>query len=211
MHHRPAGPIAAFVLGIPALVVIGACVHAQRSETVSIDAAPGDATRRLAEFQALAPEHRVTIAGADEPGEGLVVLGTLVRAEDPERALPGARFLLFHADTGGSYDERVEGDDSTARLAAQLTTDERGRFMVSTILPGDYGSTNDNRHIHTLIEGASPESYDLYFAQHINPGLRRWAERSSQAFIVTLQRLDDGRLLGEATLEVRGYPDPRPQ
>ena len=90
----------------------------------------------------------------------LVILGRLVSAESGI-PIPYQGIQIYHADHEGTYDETVPGDETTARINGFVRTDSKGRFMVSTVLPGDYGSTSNNRHIHTTVAGAKPEGYDF--------------------------------------------------
>ncbi len=76
--------------------------------------------------------------------------------------------------------------------------------MVSTVLPGDYGSTANNRHIHTTVVGARPEAYDFYFLQYINRGLLRWANQSNQAVVLDVRKHGEV-LLATADLAVLRY------
>lgn len=143
-----------------------------------------------AEYAALAPEHHALLAGADEPGDRLIVLGRLLDAADGS-GLPGRTIIFYQAGRNGSYDEAIAGDESSARLRGEVTTDADGRFVVSTVLPGDYGATSDNRHIHMSVSGARVGNYDYYFSQYLNYGLRRWAEGTSHGIILELASIGD--------------------
>ncbi len=149
-------------------------------------------------------EHHVRLAPVGEPGQTLWVIGRLIRSEDGQPIADKA-IEVYQADDTGSYDEQIAGDESSARLSGVVVTDAQGRFIVQTVLPGDYGSTSDNRHMHTKIEGAAPDAYDLFFKQYMNAGLARWAKRSSQAMVIDLQQRQDGTLVGSVDLVVKGY------
>lgn len=168
--------------------------------------ADGALAERLREFEGLDAAHRALVAGEDEPGERLEVLVVLVSADSGE-PIAGAEVVVFQADRNGSYEPEVAGDESSARLRASVRTDAAGRYLISTVVPGDYGSTEDNRHIHTMVEGGKPAGYDLFFGQYMNGGLARWARGNSQAFVLDLRRLSDGRLIAETRVAFRGYGD----
>lgn len=156
----------------------------------------------FAEYDTLAEAHRLVLAGEDEPGERLFVMGRLVKKEDGA-PLAHQTINLYQADDTGSYDETVTGDESTARLNGVVETDSLGRFIISTVLPGDYGSRPNNRHIHTAVTGARPEAYDFYFRQYMNRGLISWAENSDQAMILDLYEMGNGDLITAGDLVVK--------
>ncbi len=161
------------------------CAACSRPPAVSV---ADDATvALLTQYEGLQPASRLQLARETEPGERLIVMGRLIRAETGE-PIPFHPIVAYQADATGSYDEAVAGLESTARLNGAVETDSIGRFLLSTVLPGDYGSTANNRHIHTTVAGARPEAYDFYFRQYINAGLLRWAEGSRQAVVLDLAR-----------------------
>jgi len=158
---------------------------------------------QLIEFQGLPQSNRLTLSSADEPGETLLLCLTFVRKED-QSPLGNRSIHLYHATHEGEYDPTNPADESTARLGGTTRTDTEGRIYLHTILPGDYGSGSDNRHIHTSVEGAHPTAYDIQFAQYANRGLHRFVRNSDQHFMVDLRKQSDGILLGFARIEIRG-------
>lgn len=163
---------------------------------------------QLEAHQALPAEHRLVLAGEDEPGRRLMILGRLVRSESGE-ALADRYIEFYQADAEGSYDETDPGVEATARIQGSVTTDAEGRFTLSTVMPGDYGSTKLNRHIHISVPGADPEAYDFYFRQFVNDGLSSWAENSDQAILIDLQLSPSGVLVGSAVVPAkRVAPEP---
>ena len=175
-------------------------VNAQQEPEIA--AADEELLTQLKQFEALDAAHQIELADSNEPGQRLRILGQLFA----ENGMPVAnhRITFYQANKDGSYQEKVEGDPETARLRGFVETDQEGRFYISTILPGDYGSTANNRHIHTMVKGAKPENYDFYFEPYINDGLRRWAEQSKQAFILDLKRDSKDQLLASVKLIARG-------
>lgn len=152
--------------------------------------------------------HRLLLAPDDEPGRRLLILGRLLRKED---GLPLAHHPLdvYQADHTGDYREAVAGQEATARLRGSVQTDSLGRFLISTVLPGDYGSTADNRHVHTTVDGAQPSAYDFYFKQYMNTGLAAWARGTDQAVVLDLKQAGGDTLVAAADLVVRGVPHDR--
>ena len=68
---------------------------------------------------------------------------------------------------------------------------------------GDYGSSADNRHIHTTVFGAQPEAYDIHFKQYTGVMGKRFVKNSDQHFLADLKRSADGSLIGFLTIEVK--------
>ena len=148
--------------------------------------------------------HRVSLADDTEPGQRLLILGRLVRLEDG-RPIQNHPIRFYHADHDGSYDEATPGQEDTARIQGTVQTDSLGRFLVSTVMPGDYGSSTDNRHIHMSVAGARPEAYDFFFSQYINAGLRRWANGSDQAVVLDLTQMEGDMLLAAGEVRAKAY------
>lgn len=190
---------------IVALCVVAATVGCDGTDR-TIHPADDALLDELGEYAAMSRLHHMKLADEREPGERLIVLGRLVRAEDGE-PIPYHRLHAYQADNEGSYDEEATGDDTTARLRGVVQTDGTGRFMLETILPGDYGSTPGNRHIHLTVPGAKPEAYDFYFKQYAGRGLTSWVEGSDQAVMLDLKR-DGAGLIAAADLPVKGYRAP---
>jgi protocatechuate 3,4-dioxygenase beta subunit len=106
---------------------------------------------------------RTVLAEADEPGDRLVVEGT-VYGPDCTTPVAGAMLDVWHADAEGNYHEA----DQDYRLRGQMMTDADGRYRLETIRPGNYPLGNSMRpaHIHFTITkpGYAPLTTQLYFA-----------------------------------------------
>ena len=74
---------------------------------------------------------------------------------------------------------------------------------VQTILPGDYGSSADNRHIHTTISDAHPEAYDIHFKQYTGSMGSNFISGSDQHFLADLKQTPDGILVAFVTIEAK--------
>lgn len=95
----------------------------------------------------------MVLAGPDEPGERLVLTGT-VSASDGETPVPGVLVYAYHTDLTGRYTKR--GDETGngrrhGRLRGWLVTDERGRYRIDTIRPGGYPGSTEPAHIHMTV------------------------------------------------------------
>ena len=140
-----------------------------------------------------------------EPGRRLLLCVQVVD-KATQTAVCRTSVHLYHATDNGEYEPLTVGDESTARLSGSAQTDDRGRIFVETILPGDYGSSADNRHIHTTVRGSQPEAYDIHFKQYSTFMLRRFVNRSDQHFLVDLRRTATGELVGTVTIAAK-FPE----
>lgn len=75
------------------------------------------------------------LASEDEPGERLLVRGT-VRNPDGE-ALPGTSLDIWQADAAGRY-SGFHPDAKPGNLRGRTTTGEDGRYEIQTVVPAPY-------------------------------------------------------------------------
>lgn len=83
---------------------------------------------------------KAKLAGPDEPGERIILKGT-VYAADCKTPLPGALIEFWQANSKGEYDINKPGnftDTSTFNLRTKLYTNEKGQYEIETIMPGRY-------------------------------------------------------------------------
>ncbi len=105
----------------------------------------------------------VVIAGKDEPGERLMVSGTV--KDTGGHVLAGVSVFAFHTDASGRYAEGPRPtDDENARLHGAMRTDANGRYQFESIRPAPYGQANP-AHIHYVVrlEGYKPRMFELWF------------------------------------------------
>jgi protocatechuate 3,4-dioxygenase beta subunit len=99
---------------------------------------------------------RLTMVTPKEPGEPLVVAGTV--SDKDSKPIPGALLYVYHTSARGWYSDRAahvaanEGDRKYARLFGYLTTGADGAFELRTIRPAGYPDSNLPAHIHVEIE-----------------------------------------------------------
>lgn len=153
-------------------------------------------------FQHLEDGHTLVLADKNEPGERLLLCLTFVNKTD-EQPLLNQLVKFYHTSTNGDYEPVTAGDDSTARLNGSAMTDQRGRIYIETILPGDYRNSTDNRHIHTTVEGAHPEAYDIHFKQYSTAMGSRFSRGSDQHFLADLKLTASQTLVTFLTIEVK--------
>ena len=175
--------------------------HCQPASGIKPLDAAGKAT--LAQFQNLPPACQVQPAPENEPGTPLIICGTLLRKENQE-PLPNASILVYHTDSKGDYGQSVQSKPETARLSGTVQTDEQGRFLVTTILPGQYNIKGPGGHIHLQVEGANPRGYTFQFAQYSSRMDKQFIEGNDQFFLVELNRDEKGRLVGFLDVMAKG-------
>jgi len=87
------------------------------------------------------------IAPAGEPGELILISGTIFQSDGVTPAA-GARIFLYHTDNTGYY-ANVSGEPiRITRIKAFATASPEGRYEFRTIKPGQYPTRPDPAHIH---------------------------------------------------------------
>jgi len=156
----------------------------------------------LKEYQHFDKKSKLKIADKTEPGERVLLCLTFVNKAD-KKELSNQVVKFFHTSSSGNYEQTDPNDESTARLNGSAITDNNGRIYVETILPGDYGRSEDNRHIHTTVFGAKPEGYDIHFKQYAGFMLKKFIDGSDQHFLANLRMTKDNTLVCLLTIEVK--------
>lgn len=156
----------------------------------------------LINFKKLQRESKLKITDRNEPGEKLTLCLTFIDKES-KRNLSNQLVKFYHTSTNGNYEQTNPNDESTARLNGQATTNNQGQLFIETILPGDYGSSDDNRHIHTTVFGAKPEAYDIHFKQYTGYMGTNFNKGSDQYFLAELKKTKENELVSFLTIEVK--------
>lgn len=141
---------------------------------------------RLTEAEVMGPFYRfgapfrAKLAGDDEPGQRLIISGT-VYGPDCSSPLPNALLDIWQADAAGVYDTQKPGnftEEVEFHLRGMLYTDENGRYEIDTIMPGrypvppglpgmeEYAGLTRPSHIHVKAMHSLhvPVTTQLYFA-----------------------------------------------
>ena len=93
----------------------------------------------------------VRIAGANEPGERMVLTGRLIRDGKP---VPNAIVYAYHTNAKGVYPKRGNETGNAQRhgyLRGWLRTDAEGKFRIESIRPASYPSRNFAAHVHLTV------------------------------------------------------------
>ncbi len=158
---------------------------------------------KLINFQKLNSKSILNITDKNEPGEKLLLCLTF-KDKKTGSELIGQKVYLYHTNATGDYQPLVPGDETTARLNGSITSDSSGRAYIETILPGGYGgSEGSGGHIHTTVEGARPEFYNIYFKQYTGFMGRRSVNGSDQFFLADLKMTKENELVSFLTIEVK--------
>lgn len=148
---------------------------------------------------------RSVITSASEPGEPLVMSGTIYQ---PDGVTPAENITLYayHTDATGYYNER--DDAFHPRLRGWMRTGRDGKYEFRTIKPAPYPHRTTPAHIHAHVYGPSYAEYsidDYWFAgdPFITPSARaKLTGRGGFNSIITLQRDANGVLKGRRDIKL---------
>lgn len=140
-----------------------------------------------------------TLAGPDEPGERLVVTGTVYEADGTTPAA-GVLIYAYHTDAEGIYSKR--GDETGngrrhGRLRGWLVTGADGRYRLDTIRPAGYPGSSEPAHVHMTVrppggEEAWIDSVEFADDPRLTPAQRARREGRGGSGIVEPVRGEDG-------------------
>ena len=102
-----------------------------------------------------------TIASADEPGERMLIRGTIFKS-DGKTPAPNVILYVYHTDNKGLYS--LSPNQTNGRrhghLRGWMKTDAQGRYQFKSIRPASYPNRKAPQHIHPLIK---EEGLTLYW------------------------------------------------
>jgi protocatechuate 3,4-dioxygenase beta subunit len=139
-------------------------------------------------------ESEAYIALTKEPGERLILSGTIYRAD----GAPAVGIVLFAYQTDATGYYNKEDDAFNPRLHGWVKTDKDGHYTFRTIRPGAYPHRNTPAHIHVHVYGPNiPErSIEEYrFADDPRLSAKEREEAKAKAHyspVVTITRRSDG-------------------
>lgn len=94
---------------------------------------------------------RIVIASKDEPGEPLIVFGTVYKP-DGKTPVEGITVYVYHTDAEGYY-RKGNNSSSNPRLHGTMTTNAEGKYEYRTIKPAAYPGGGNPAHVHYVISG----------------------------------------------------------
>jgi protocatechuate 3,4-dioxygenase beta subunit len=152
------------------------------------------------------------IAGPGEPGERLVLEGTVYGASG-SRPAAGIVVYAYHTDAAGLYSRGPPGTEASRRhglLRGWVRTGRDGRYRFDTIKPAPYPGERYPAHIHLTVLEPGRRPYwidDVVFAGEfgVGPEYRAARENRGGDGIVALAR-GDGRLLAVRDIVLEPHP-----
>ena len=143
------------------------------------------------------------VAPASEPGERLVVSGT-VYAADGRTPVAGASLYVYQTDARGHYRLDDPMGNQNPRLFALLRSDARGSYSYRTIRPASYPGTRVVQHIHYEVtaSGHGTRIFEIVFEDDpvMTQEVRRQAKEPGS--IYSLRKVEPGRDAGRVTQDV---------
>ncbi|MCM3904211.1 MAG: hypothetical protein ND866_21110 [Pyrinomonadaceae bacterium] len=151
---------------------------------------------------------RTTIVGDGEPGEPLIVSGTIY-APDGRTPLEGINLFVYQTDATGVYSTSGgDGDNRATRIHGLMRSNKEGRYEFRTIKPGSYPNSRNAAHIHAYISGPNYPEYwiDEYLFEG-DPFIssadhQKFGGKGTFSSILTLQRGTDGVLRAVRDIKV---------
>lgn len=150
---------------------------------------------------------RITIASDKEPGDPLIVSGTIY-APDGRTPMKGISLYVYQTDVTGRYSAGGNGDHRNTRLHGQMRTNGDGRYEFRTIKPGAYPGRKDAAHIHAYVSGPGYPEYwiDEYLFEDdplVTEDLRGKASgKGTFSPILKLTRDNEGVLRGVRDIKI---------
>ena len=134
------------------------------------------------------PPSRIVIPPKGEPGESLVISGTVYK-EDGKTPASGILIYAYHTNAAGIYPKRTP---DTGRpqwrhgyLRGWMRTGKDGRYEFRTIKPGAYPGRTDPAHIHFTVSGTNYPEYPGGFLFAGDPRLTAEIRARNDAIVAT--------------------------
>lgn len=149
------------------------------------------------------PNWQTTITGPDEPGESLIISGTIFK-KDGKTPAPGIILYVYHTDNKGLYSPAPKQTKAKrhGHLRGWMKTDALGRYEFKTIRPASYPNSKNPQHIHPIIKETDTTLYWIdEFLFEDDPVLSAEEKSHSQgrggSGLVTLKKNSEGVWIGK--------------
>ena len=148
---------------------------------------------------------KTTIVAEGEPGEPLIISGTIY-APDGRTPLEGISLFVYQTDATGRY-STTGGDNRNTRIHGLVRTNAEGRYEFRTVKPGSYPASRNPAHIHAYVSGPGYPEYwidEYHFSDDpfVTDDMRGKAGKGDLSSILTLTRGADGVLRGVRDIKV---------
>ena len=137
---------------------------------------------------------KTVLAGKDEPGESMIVSGTVYTA-DGKTPVAGAVVYAYHTDIRGYYSKERRGP-SDPLLKGWMRTNAKGRFQFKSIRPGPYPQGRIAAHVHFFVTppGKKQQPFQLLFEGDplLAEGIEKKANNGGYYLLQALERDPEG-------------------
>jgi protocatechuate 3,4-dioxygenase, beta subunit len=143
---------------------------------------------------------RTSICSDKEPGEPLIVSGTIY-ASDGRTPIEGITLSVYQTDATGVY-TTSGGNNRLTRIHGAMRSNAEGKYEFRTIKPGSYPGSSNPAHIHAYISGPGYPEYGIDEFLFDDDGFvkddekRKAAGQGSFSPVLKLTRGSDGILRG---------------
>ncbi|HEY3429370.1 MAG TPA: intradiol ring-cleavage dioxygenase [Cyclobacteriaceae bacterium] len=146
---------------------------------------------------------QTTIAGPDEPGEVLIIRGTIFKL-DGKTPAPDVILYVYHTDNKGLYSPAPRQTQAKrhGHLRGWVKTDAKGVYEFKTIRPASYPNSRNPQHIHPIIKepGATLYWIDEFLFDDdplLSENEKSHQEKRGGNGIITLKKNEKGEWVGK--------------
>jgi protocatechuate 3,4-dioxygenase, beta subunit len=139
-----------FLSSLCSLVLVTGCAQDKSNPRIMVGC---EGCELMLEGMPSAISWSTKINNNEEPGEPLIISGTIYKA-DGKTPAPGVVLYVYHTDAKGMYSPSPNQQSAKrhGHLRGWVKTDEQGRYQFTTIRPASYPSREAPQHIHPIIQ-----------------------------------------------------------